>query len=510
LLRFVAYSLGLAEGGDECEGGEEPGTGERDHPLRAAQTHTAQLRALAEGGFHCPPAELTTLCDAAAAAADAGGGAGEIAPLLAAHAALKAQRDELDFDVDGIVFKIDEIALRQALGANAHAPRWAFAYKFDASAGVTELLGITVQVGRTGVLTPVAELEPVAVGGTVVSRATLHNADEVARLGIAPGDLVLVQRAGDVIPKIVRRVGGSSDGGEDGEGGGGGGGGSSSGSSWSMPATCPCVLATAVVREPGKIAARCSGGARCPVQARARLSHFTSRRCLDIRGLGAAKIEALVAGGRIGNIADLFTLQARDEALATALATEGEKEHHHHQQQGREAAEPGCTAESDDLQRQPLAKWPGFGKGSVANLFEAIALAERTPVHLGRFLFALAIPSVGETGAERLAAHYGGDFERLWEVVLRAVEEKAAAAAEEEEERVRAVAVRGDEAAEAAAVPTAVGGQQEQQQHMSALQELCAVDGIGKMVVHALVDFASDQNSRELVELLARKHLAFA
>jgi len=316
--------------------------------------------------------------------------------------------------------------------------------------------------------------------------------------------------------------GGSGGGGEDGGEGGGegeGGGGGSSGSCWSMPATCPCALATAVVREPGKIAARCSGGARCPVQARARLSHFTSRRCLDIRGVGAAKIEALVAGGRIGNIADLFTLQARDEALVTALATEGEKERQQQQQQqqqqqGREAAETGCSAESDDLQRQPLAKWPGFGKGSVANLFEAIALAERTPVRLGRFLFALAIPSVGETGAERLAAHYGGDFERLWEVVLRAVEEKTAAAADEEEEKARAVAVRGVEAAEATAVLTAVGGQQqeqeEQQQHMSALQELCAVDGIGQMVVHALVDFASDQNSRELVELLARKHLTFA
>jgi DNA ligase (NAD+) len=259
-------------------------------------------------------------------------------------------RSGLGYDIDGVVYKIDDLALQRRLGFVGRAPRWAIAWKFPAEQATTVLREIRIQVGRTGALTPVAELEPVNVGGVLVARATLHNEDEIARKDIRVGDTVVLQRAGDVIPQIVsvvtdRRPADSTP--------------------YVFPDTCPACGSHAV-RPPGEVVRRCTGGLICPAQRVERLIHFVSRPAFDIDGLGEKTIQEFYNEGWLHGPADLFRLPEREAEIAT-----------------RE----------------------GWGKLSARNLSRAIT-ARRT-VPLERFIFALGIRRIGSTNAKLLARHYG-------------------------------------------------------------------------------------------------------
>ncbi|RKQ70582.1 NAD-dependent DNA ligase LigA [Oceanibaculum indicum] len=274
--------------------------------------------------------------------------------LIAYHAEIAAQRASLPYDIDGVVYKVDSIALQQRLGMVSRAPRWAIAHKFPAEQAQTILQKIEIQVGRTGALTPVAHLEPVNVGGVIVSRATLHNEDEIARKDVREGDTVILQRAGDVIPQIVnvvldRRPKESMP--------------------FVFPDKCPACGSDAV-RGEGEAVRRCVGGLTCPAQAVERLRHFVSRDAFDIEGLGEKSIQAFFADGTVKSPADLFTLQARDNQSLT-----------------------------------PLRNREGWGKLSAEKLFAAIE--QRRTIPLERFVYALGIRQVGQATAKLLARHYG-------------------------------------------------------------------------------------------------------
>lgn len=258
-------------------------------------------------------------------------------------------RADIPFDIDGLVLKVNNVDLQEKMGARANSPRWEVAYKFPAARGITTLRDITVQVGRTGVLTPVAELEPINIGGVLVSRATLHNADEIERLGINVGDKVIVQRAGDVIPQIVGVAEDAPD-----------------AVPFVFPDTCPICGAT-VIQESGQVARRCVNTLGCPAQRIGELEHFVSRKGFDIDGLGTRQLELFISRGWIKNAADIFTLIARH---------------------------------GDDIK-----KLDGFGEKSVSNLNAAIEHARDIELH--RFLFAIGIPEVGEVTAKILARAFG-------------------------------------------------------------------------------------------------------
>ncbi len=289
--------------------------------------------------------------------------------LAAYHARLEAMRAGLPFDIDGVVYKADRLDWQARLGAAGRAPRWAVAHKFPAERATTRIEAISVQVGRTGALTPVATLAPVSVGGATVTRATLHNADEIARKDVRVGDTVTVRRAGDVIPQIVavdlaRRPPGAAP--------------------FAFPETCP-VCGSRAVREEGGAVRRCAGGLVCEAQAVERLRHFVSRDAFDVEGLGARQIEAFLRDGLARTPADLFRLHER-------------------------AAE--------------IAAREGWGETSVANLLAAIA-ARRT-ISLERFLFALGIRLVGQANARLLALHFG-TLDRLAEAAAAAGDRESAA-----------------------------------------------------------------------------------
>ena len=263
---------------------------------------------------------------------------------------IEARRAELPYDIDGIVYKVDRLDWQGRLGFVSRAPRWAIAHKFPAERARTVVREITVQVGRTGTLTPVARLEPVTVGGVVVSRATLHNEDEIARKDVRAGDTVVVQRAGDVIPQVVsvvaeKRPAGSR--------------------RFVLPETCP-ECGSRAVREEGEVARRCTGGLICPAQAVERLKHFVSRDAFDIEGLGAKHIEAFRKDGLIASPADIFRLHEKSADIET-----------------RE----------------------GWGAKSLENLIAAIS--QRATIGLDRFIYALGIRQVGQATARLLAKHYG-------------------------------------------------------------------------------------------------------
>lgn len=259
------------------------------------------------------------------------------------------KRALLPYDIDGIVFKVNRLDWQERLGFVSRAPRWAIARKFPAERARTRINAIRVQVGRTGILTPVADLEPVTVGGVVVARATLHNEDEIARKDVRAGDTVVVQRAGDVIPQVVAVVPEERPAGA---------------IPFVFPRTCP-ECGSAVLREPGAAANRCTGGLICPAQAVERLRHFVSRDAFDIDGLGERHLVALRGDGLISSPADIFRLRNHAEAIRT-----------------RE-------------------RW---GERSAANLLAAIEQRRRVP--LDRFIFALGIPQVGQATARLLARHY--------------------------------------------------------------------------------------------------------
>jgi DNA ligase (NAD+) len=330
-LRFFAYAWGALSA-----------------PLAATQS--GAIARLAELGFTTNP--LTATCDSPA-------------DLIAIYSGIEAQRASLGYDIDGVVYKVDDLALQQRLGFRSTTPRWAIAHKFPAELAWTVLDAIDIQVGRTGALSPVARLVPVTVGGVVVSNATLHNEDYIAGRGgdgqpirqgrdIRVGDWVQVYRAGDVIPKIkdvdsARRPAGATP--------------------YIFPDTCP-ECGSPAIRDTGDAVRRCTGGMICPAQAVERLKHFVSRAAFDIEGLGAKQVEQFHADGWITTPADIFTLRAR---YGQGL--------------------------------QQLKNREGWGAKSADNLFAAID--DKRAIALNRLIYALGIRHVGESSAALLANHYG-------------------------------------------------------------------------------------------------------
>src|SRR5690625_334573 len=283
--------------------------------------------------------------------------------LLAYHRRVAEKRDELDYDIDGVVYKVNDLDAQRELGFVSRAPRWAIAHKFPAQEEVTRVESIEVQVGRTGTLTPVARLEPGFVGGVTVTNATLHNLDEIRRKDVRPGDHVVVRRAGDVIPEIIRSLPEHRQGEPE---------------IWHMPDQCP-ECGSAVEQAEGEAAVRCTGGLVCPAQRRRALEHFASRSAMDIDGLGEKLIAQLVSQGLVDSPADLYRL---DKDTLVGLERMGEK--------------------------------------SAANLLAALEASKRPA--LGRFLFALGIREVGEVTARALAEHFGG-LDALAEAAAEDLEE---------------------------------------------------------------------------------------
>nr|MDH4390473.1 NAD-dependent DNA ligase LigA [Aquabacterium sp.] len=310
-LSFFAYGLGAVAGWDE------------------PPTHSALLDAIA--GFGLPVCADRSVADGADG-------------LVAFHQAMGAKRDALPFDIDGVVYKVNDRALQQRLGFVTREPRWAVAHKYPAQEQMTRLLDIDIQVGRTGKLTPVAKLQPVFVGGTTVSNATLHNEDEARRKDVRVGDTVIVRRAGDVIPEVVsvvaeKRVADATQ--------------------FTMPHICP-VCQSAAVREEGEADYRCTGGLFCSAQRKQAILHFAQRRAVEVEGLGDKLVEQLVDANVIRNLPDLYRL--------------------------------GLNA---------LASLDRMADRSALNILEALEKSKRTT--LPRFLFGLGIRHVGEATAKELA-----------------------------------------------------------------------------------------------------------
>lgn len=345
-LRFFAYGWGALSA-----------------PL--ADTQSAALQRLGAMGFAINP--LTQRCQSPA-------------ELVAHYQQIEQRRASLGYDIDGVVYKVDDLALQARLGFRSSTPRWAIAHKFPAELAWTRLEAIDIQVGRTGALSPVARLAPVTVGGVVVSNATLHNEDYIAgrdarggsiRDGkdIRPGDLVQVYRAGDVIPKIAdvdlsKRPEGTQP--------------------YRFPSQCP-ECGSAAIREEGDAVRRCSGGMICPAQAVEKLKHFVSRAAFDIEGLGAKQVEQFYRDTWLSEPADIFTLKAR---FGQGL--------------------------------QQLKNREGWGEKSANNLFQAIDEKRNIPFH--RLLFSLGIRHVGEAASALIARHYG-----TWDAFVAAMDQAAAA-----------------------------------------------------------------------------------
>jgi len=307
-----------------------------------ADTQSGMIKWFASCGFKTNP--LTKMCRS-------------VDQLLKFHREIEAQRATLDYDIDGVVYKVDRLDWQERLGFVSRTPRWAIAHKFAAEKATTIVRDIEIQVGRTGALTPVAKLEPVTVGGVVVQNATLHNFDEIERLDVRIGDTVRIQRAGDVIPQVLgviedKRPRGAKP--------------------YAAPKTCPCPLHTDVVRETiagGEEGARtyCTGEFACPYQVLGHLQHFVSRRAFDIDGLGEKQLELFYEKGWVREPADMFMLEKRH--------------------------------------RNDLLGEEGYGETSVRNLFNAIDA--RRQISLERFIYALGVRHVGETTAVALARGYG-------------------------------------------------------------------------------------------------------
>ena len=275
------------------------------------------------------------------------------AGLVAFHVAVAERRDSLPYDIDGVVYKVNDRALQERLGFKSREPRWAVAQKYPAQEKTTLLNAIEIQVGRTGKLTPVAKLEPVFVGGTTVSNATLHNVFEIRRKGVRIGDTVIVRRAGDVIPEVVGRISGRRKGYV---------------RNFRMPSQCP-VCGSRVVREKGGVDHRCSGGLFCAAQRKIAVLHFAGRRALDIEGLGEKIVDQLVDGGLVKTLPDIYALT-----------------------------------------QQQLEGLERMGDKSAAKLVAGIAASKRTT--FARFLYGLGARHVGESTAKDLARHFG-NLDRL-------------------------------------------------------------------------------------------------
>ena len=416
--------------------------------------------------------------------------------MLAVYRSIESRRASLGYDIDGVVYKVDRIDWQERLGFVSRSPRWAAAHKFPAQQAMTQLLGIDIQVGRTGKLAPVARLAPVTVGGVTVSNATLHNEDEIARLGVMINDWVIIQRAGDVIPQIVRVVEEKRP---------------KDAKKYRFPQTCP-FCGSEAVRGGGdggeEVDRRCTGGLICPAQAVERLKHFVSRRAFDIEGLGAKQIEEFFEAGVIIAPQHIFML---DERIAKAG-------------------------------KPPLEEWEGYGETSAARLRDAIAKASTQP--LDRFINALGIRHIGETNALLLARHFG-TFEALQETATRGVEQRAndayrrlealegigpgardklldaapglpakllASLDTSLEDELSSIA--GLNKTARAALAHAYGDWKTFRDEVQSAAEgrpgedliaLAAINGFGEVAAEALVDFFAEKHNRDVVDELARR-----
>ena len=373
-------------------------------------SQSAMMECFAAWGFHINPAFIQVKT---------------VAELMAHWATIEQQRATLGYDIDGMVYKVDRLDYQQRLGFVSRAPRWAIAHKFPAEQATTILQAIDIQVGRTGALTPVAKLEPVTVGGVVVSNATLHNADEIIRKDVRVGDRVTLQGAGDVIPQIVSvDVSARAD----------------KVPAFVFPDSCPECGSHAVreQREDGTldVVTRCTGGLVCPAQARERLKHFVSRRAFDIDGLGQKQIDDYWALELIRRPQDIFTLEARFSDNPPDIWRYG-------------------SGSKDKI---------GTLKDSTVKLFAAIRAA-RT-VDFDRFIFALGIRHIGETTARLLARHFGS-VETLQSTLMAMVD--------------------GDEAARS---------------------ELEAIDGVGAVMIDALLEFFSEAHNQQSIAALLQAGVA--
>jgi len=427
-LRFFAYSWG-----------------ELSEPL--AETQMQAIERLAGLGFQTNP--LTRRC-------------ADLDAMIAHYRDIEAQRATLGYDIDGVVYKLDDLGLQARLGFRSTTPRWAIAHKFPAELAWTRLEAIDIQVGRTGALSPVARLTPVTVGGVVVSNATLHNEDYIAgrdsrgqeiRDGkdIRVGDWVQVYRAGDVIPKIAdvdlnKRPEGANP--------------------FEFPEQCP-ECGSPAIREEGDAVRRCTGGVICPAQAVEKLKHFVSRAAFDIEGLGAKQVEQFHADGWIREPADIFELRSRyGEGL------------------------------------QQLKNREGWGEKSATNLFQAIDDKRRIP--LARLIFALGIRHVGEVGAKDLSLHY-----RDWDAMaaaldtarLAALAHRAADTAEEQErQQAQAEGRRARISDTRAAV---IAAQEVPPEAAAAWADLIGVDGIGATLGLSLSDAFANGDERAAFDRLS-------
>jgi DNA ligase (NAD+) len=329
-----------------------------------ADTQSGMLKWFARAGFKTNPLWKTV---------------STVQEMLAFHRAIGEQRAALGYDIDGVVYKVDRLDWQQRLGFVSRNPRWAIAHKFAAEKATTVVKEIAIQVGRTGILTPVAKLEPVTVGGVVVQNVTLHNPDEIERLGVREGDTVTIQRAGDVIPQVLGVVTDKPRGKKP----------------FAMPTRCPCPLHTPVVRETVSgggegVRVRCTGELACPFQKTEHLKHFVSRRAFDIDGLGEKQIDYFFEQGWIKEPADIFTLEQRNAKLKL-----------------------------EDVE--------GYGETSVRNLFNSINA--RRDISLERLIFALGIRHVGETTAVALARGTG-DWKSFHDLAIKVAEGDLEARAE--------------------------------------------------------------------------------
>jgi DNA ligase (NAD+) len=345
------------------------GWGEASAPF--AETQFDACRRIQEWGFQTSePSRRVTVVGA------------DVSGLLAFYDDIQQKRPGLGFSIDGVVLKIDRLDWQGRLGFVSRSPRWAIAWKFPPERAVTVVADIQCQVGRSGKITPVAHLEPIFVGGVLVRRATLHNADEIERKGIRIGDTVVVQRAGDVIPQVVTAIAQKRPEGS---------------IPYRFPASCP-VCGSRLSREEGQADLFCTGGLVCAAQAVERLRHFAARDAFDIEGLGEKNIESFHARGLLKTPADIFTL-----------------------------------AERDGRGLPPLCEWDGWGEKSAANLFAAIERARTVP--LERLIYALGIRQVGQATARLLAKHYRTVAH--WRTSMDAAQD------EESEERAQLLSING-------------------------------------------------------------------